>query len=462
MRLVLAVCAFAVGLLLTVPRIVTAQNVGGELTPAVVSAPSRSSAATNDLVTNVFVDTDVRQALQDVAAQTGTTIIADQSVTGQVSCDLKQTPLEKALQIILAGTGYEVMKTADYYLVYSPDANSPIFAHISQTETVKLQNVDADATVKLLSPSYKDFVQADPKSRIIVVTAPESLVKRIITDIRKIDVSQRHVMLQVRVVAMEAGNLLQIGLHWDWPTVSAGAFSDSFQHGKDALPGGSWPWGIRVGYTPGKEFTNSLLMTLSLLAQNDEALIVAKPQVMALDGKEAKISLTTEEYFQIIAPGSYYVQAQLEKIVSGTTLKMTPRIGGNNEITLDVDTEVSDVVARSQNDLPVVTRRTATSTVRIEDGGTVAMAGLMDDRSQAVHSRVPGLGSIPILGYLFRDTSKQQATRQVCIFITADIVPESASRATQEPEDRPVIKPVGKEFRLALQKSLVRLNQERE
>jgi type II secretory pathway component GspD/PulD (secretin) len=409
------------------------------------------------LVSNVFVDTDLRQALQDVASQVGATIIPDPTVGGLVTCELKDAPLDKALEILLAGTGFSVKKTPDYYLVYSPDSKSPAFRQVSQARMIRLDYAQAETVLRLLSPAYRDFVQADAKGNRLFITAPEALLGRIEADIRQMDQPPGHVMLEARVVVLEQTELLNLGVRWDWPQIRAGVFTNSDFHGGGSQ-GPDWPWGIQIGYTPGKEFTNSLLLTLNLLAQNDEATIVANPQIMAQDGKEALIKVTNEEYFQIVTPGSIYVQSQLEKIESGTTLTITPRMSGGNEVTLDILVEVSDVVARGENNLPVVSRRSAKSTVRLQDGGTAAIGGLMDTRSQNIRTRTPGIGEVPLLGRLFRSDSNRMSSKQVAVFITASAIEDRQPAAEAPGAYKQPIPPVdAEEFRKALKETMQRM-----
>ena len=417
--------------------------------------PGPKEAAKPPLVSNVFIDTDLRQALQDIASQVGVIIVPDESVSGLVTCELQDVPLDKALEIVLAGTGFVVKKTPDYYLVCSSDPKSASFALISETRLVKLDYVKAATAAKLLSPGFRECVQADAESNAVCITAPPNLLERIVSDLKLIDQPPRHIMLDARIVVMERTDLLNLGIQWTWPQVRAGTFSSAAYHGGGIRP--QWPWGIEIGYTPGATFTNALGLALNLLEQNGQATVLANPQLMVQDGKEAEIKVTTEEYFQIVTSG-YYTTAQLEKIESGTTLKITPRIGTGGEITLQMETEVSDAGSRSEDDLPIITRRTAKSTVRIEDGGTAAVAGLMDSRSRLSRSRTPGLGDIPIVGELFRYKDSRKSSRQVAIFVTARLMHQDAPEfaAAQADAQGPAAL-VGPEFKKALRESLSRL-----
>jgi len=407
------------------------------------------------LVTNMFYDTSLRQALSDVSAQTGVVIVPDMSVQALVTCELNDVPLDKALEILLAGTGYVVKKTPDYYLVCSVDPTSPSFSQVTESRSVKLNYAKADAAVKLLSPAFQNYIQAEVESNIAFVTAPQGLMERIISDLKQIDQPPRQVMLDTRIVVIEKGSLANLGVEWKMPQIQAGAFSNSVT--REGLDAGEieWPWGVEFGYTPGREFTDSLLLTLNLLAQNNHATMVTNPQLMAQDGKEAMIKVSTEEYFQILTEG-YYARSQLEKIETGTTLTITPRISDNSNITLNIMTEVSDVVARGENNLPVVTRRQAQGTLRIQDGGTAVIAGLTDDRRQFSKTRVPGFGDIAVLGNLFRSNATSETIRQVAAFVTVRIISEDKASDDKTRVNKSYIKPVGEEFKMEIKEILAR------
>jgi type II secretory pathway component GspD/PulD (secretin) len=541
---------------------------------------SEQAMAQDVLFSNVFVETDLRQALEDIATQAGVNIIADPSVQGVVTVGLLEVNIDQALHTILAGTGYLVQRNADYYLVYSADESADMFTSVSDTRVIKVSNlpaatardmlstplqryvrvddasdslaitapdelmrriladlaiidvppgsnsqfvslnyvkaatlrdllpealkryvrVDAErntlavdapsqiratlmqqvaaldvprsagsfdvpdvhrthlvklnyataaATLALLPAEVQNFVRADPESNSLAVSAPPVLLDRIVADIAALDVPRRHIMLDARVVVLDRADLLDFGGDWKWPTLNAGTVVG------DAV---KWPWEMRIGYSPGREFTNALALSLNLLSQNNEATIIANPQVLAQDGKESEIRVTTEEYFPITASDGNTIRAELEKIETGTILKITPQIGRNGELTLNMQIEVSDVVARGERNLPVVSRRTTQSTVQLRDGGTAAVAGLVDTRSQLGDSGVPGMASVPLLGRAFRTETLNHQARQVAVFVTATIVGDGDTEFESGRSSPPNIAPVNDEsYRNELRAALARL-----
>jgi len=232
---------------------------------------------------------------------------------------------------------------------------------------------------------------------------------------------------------MERGDLLNLGVEWGWPTIRAGMFRDGAGT-ESTAPLSGWPWGVQIGYTPTRTFTDSLMMALNLLQENSQADIIANPKVIAQDGRQAQMRVIQEEWFMMTSPSlndSFYSRAELQKIESGTVLTITPRIGDNNDIMLEMAVEVSDSIPKGRgSDLPIVTRRTASNAVTIKDGGTVAVGGLTENRSKSSEKRVPVLSNIPLLGELFKNRNNDKASREVAVFVTAHLVPEGAQMAS--------------------------------
>jgi len=307
----------------------------------------------------------------------------------------------------------------------------------------------------------------DPNSHIVTVTAPPKLAERIVKEIKDMDIRPQHVLLDARIVAMDRGDLLNIGVEWGMPTAQAGFFGSSLQRGTmptgEGDPAGKWPWGVSVGLTFDSTFTNSLNAALNLLTENSKADIISSPQVMAADGERSRIQAITEEYFMMTAPvsqGLFYTQSQLETVTSGTTLEITPLIGDNNDITLKLAVEVSDSIPRGRgSDLPVVTRRTAQNSVVIRDGGTVAVAGLTENRTRDRNKHVPFFSGLPVFGGLFRNNETDKAMREIAVFVTAHIVPETSIVTGQLPgvsQSGRIMPSAGDSFTQELKNSLSR------
>ncbi|MFC1762530.1 hypothetical protein ACFL6U_10675 [Planctomycetota bacterium] len=386
-------------------------------------------SGTGAVINLSFIETDLALALGEIAAEADVTIITDPEILGLVTANISNVPLETALDIVLAGSGFAWKKTDHYYLVSSVKTDSPSFKDGSETRYVRMTYESATKAINMLSTAFRPYVQADPEGRMVTITAPPSIADRIAEDLRAMNSRPRQVLLDARIVSMENGDLLNIGVEWGWGRASVGVFGNSMQGAGDPLLdfAGKFPWGVQIGYTPEATFTDALTMQLNLMVENEEATIVSNPQVMAQDNRVAEIRLVREEYYMIVAPetvGSAYSRAELQTIESGTILSIIPHIGDNNDIVLEIAAELSDSVAKGRNtELPIVTRRSTKNEVIIQDGGTVAIAGLQHSSSNKNNKRVPGISKIPILGKLFQNDENLGYEQEVAFFITAKLVP---------------------------------------
>jgi len=113
---------------------------------------------------------------------------------------------------------------------------------------------------------------------------------------------------------------------------------------------------------------------------------------------------------------------RFETISVGTSLNILPRIVGENEIMMSISPRVSDVIQRQETEFPVVSRRSVQTTVRVKDGQTIIIGGLLQNIERHLVSEVPFLGKIPIIGLFFRRESISRQETELVVFITPHIV----------------------------------------
>ncbi len=249
----------------------------------------------------------------------------------------------------------------------------------------------------LVDPSHEKDAQAQNPESLLVMFVP-GIVEPVPAppDEPAAQASQagkrpRQVLLDTRVVVVERDDLRNVGVEWSFPTIRA----------DQPLDDSGWLKSVQIGYSPGQAGTESLLATLILLEQMSRADVVAHPAIVAQDGRQAQLRSVQEEWFLISNPDR--AGAELQKIDSGTILTMTPHVGDHDEITLEMAVEISQGIPRgTASDLPIVTRRLAKNSVTIEDGGTVAVAGLAES-------------------FLVRN----RPSKEVAIFVTARLMPET-------------------------------------
>jgi pilus assembly protein CpaC len=166
--------------------------------------------------------------------------------------------------------------------------------------------------------------------------------------------------------------------------------------------------------------------------------ILAEPNLIAVNGKEASFLAGGEFPFPIVQPGAGFTAVTISFKEFGVRLKFTPLIMPNGNIHLRVQPEVStldfsNALTISGFTVPALSTRRADTEFEVQDGQSFVIAGLMDNRVTDIINKMPGLGDIPILGAFFRSKSAQKSKTELMVLCTVRrLAPNSQSPATPE------------------------------
>lgn len=380
------------------------------------------SPAPQPLVTNSFFETDLRQVLGDLSQATGVPIRWDSTVQGLVTYEAKNQPLEDVLKAVLLPAGFAYKWEDGLYYVGSPKPGDPAFTILSTTEVMTLSSVDASEAVSLLSDNFKPFVKASSKSNVVCISAPPVIAERIRADLAELDQPPVQISLDVLVTEVSADALHKLGLDW-WGSRSDG--KASWEIGAEhtnitdpSLEGTYTESGVKIGGYPW-----DVAAKLQALMQTGDAKIRANPRLTTLNGRAAEISLTTDQYFIIATTTSQnYQYNTLQSVSSGIRLQITPYVSSSGTITIYLRPEVGDVIGSGAQGLPEISKRTATTSVRVKDGQTFSIGGLNIEKEKIRRKKIPILGQIPLLGYFFRYDERQKTNTETLIFVTPHVL----------------------------------------
>jgi pilus assembly protein CpaC len=170
------------------------------------------------------------------------------------------------------------------------------------------------------------------------------------------------------------------------------------------------------------------------LQQKNLLQILAEPNLIAVNGKEASFLAGGEFPFPIVQPGQGFTAVTIQFREFGVKLKFTPVIQPNNNIHLQVVPEVSQLdftnaLTISGFTVPALSTRRAETEFEVQDGQSFVIAGLMDNRVTDQYSKIPGLGDIPVLGNLFRSKNAQKSATELVVLCTVHRISPSAEPA---------------------------------
>jgi type II secretory pathway component GspD/PulD (secretin) len=255
----------------------------------------------------------------------------------------------------------------------------------------------------------QDIRSPGARSRTIILAGPVNDIEQATQVLSSEDIAPQQVVIEARVIDMSPEKTKKLGLLYDWNTLS---FTE------------------RNGDSPGKAFGSfgrtpfQFDVALDAIQTDKDSRVLAKPNISVVDGEESSIFigdiLRYERVESVTAVGSQFT---IETVPVGVALLCRPRIN-DGDITLKVHPVVSTVTGFTgrNGDIPITASREADSTIRMKDGETIAIGGLLREEDISTLTKVPIVGDLPFLGQLFRHRNSTKRKSEVTIFLTARIM----------------------------------------
>lgn len=356
---------------------------------------------------NLFLfDTSIRDALSEISIQTGINIIPDSTVNGLVTADLQDVPLEQALRIILIGGGFTFRKIDDFYFVGLPDPRSNTFRELAESRVVYLNHVTAGEVISVMPSFLTSYVKGERESRVLTISAPPSELERIVDFIHAVDTPQKQVEIQVVVTEVSTKSMTELG-------------STLFKFTTEAGQKVNDKWTLGLGNENGilsfeTSIFGTLVANLKALEEKQEAKIHADPRVLVNNGQSAQLFIGDRQI--LLLSDSSEKTTRVERIEVGMSLKVTPQIIGD-EVILNIAPEMSHFVSESKDSL-VVKQSSVSTTIKLQNGQTAVIAGMTLQESGDYNKKVPILGDIPLIRWLFRNDKTRESDKELLIFVT--------------------------------------------
>jgi general secretion pathway protein D len=302
-------------------------------------------------------------------------------------------------------------------------------------------------------------IWAEPQTNALVVTAPPKVMRSVMSIVDRLDIRRAQVLVEAILVEMSFDKSMDLGINWligerdeNGNLLPAGGFVqpvDGTGIGQilqgvlnpDSIAG--VPSGLTLGIGQIIEGGFSWAALIRAIGGQGNTNIIATPSIVTLDNEEAEIKIAQEVPF---VTGQYtnqgvsgaggvvnpFTTIQREEV--GNILKITPQINEGDSVVLKISQEASSIAASSQqvstNDL-ITNKRTISTKVLVEDGGIIVLGGLISDEVREAKSQVPFLGSIPILGELFKTRSVDKVKTNLMVFIRPRILRDGTDAAIE-------------------------------
>jgi type IV pilus assembly protein PilQ len=403
-----------------------------------------------------FKEARVQDAIRLIAAQYGLNVVIGKSAGGTLTATLTDVTVEQAMSTVADATGCEYT-LQENVLVVNPAGLS--------TRVFPLRYLDpaaaADAVLKMLSPQGHAFpfsgrakesvaTRSMALSNALVVTDTSARIAAVAAVLAAMDLKPRLIAIEAKLVETTLGNDEKLGVDWQIRASATGAtlpttFPFPKSHGSGDFtgtpnpnnqvggvgpafpPGQTFPYTVPEDYTFGKLSFEEFNVALDILKQSSTTNLVSAPKITTLDNQEAEIIVGTvvpiARYEHTEQTGALQISGYDEKKV-GVRLLVTPHVGPDSTMILAVNPEISEIVEyRGQfNERPVTSTRSAQTQVEVRSGETVMIGGLIRTVDMKIERKVPILGDIPLLSFLFRHKTTSKQKVDLMIFITPHLI----------------------------------------
>lgn len=286
-------------------------------------------------------------------------------------------------------------------------------------------------------------VVADAPTNSLLITARPDEFEALKAIIEKLDILRKQVFIEALIMEVNSEAQLNFGVSWmgagqdqDLTVLGGANYSDAgFLLGANrmaSLPGGASLGAIfRDVFSIGGTSYN-IQSILNATRGNSDVQVLSTPQLLTLDNEEATVEVVDNIPYTKESTtkndNDFTTQSMDYKDV-GVKLKITPRISEDGALRLEVDQEVSRVTSGlvtlhngDQIIAPTTRKRSVKSTIHLLDGQTAVIGGLLDDTQSFNENKVPGIGDIPVLGWLFKSRNKQATRTNLFVFITPKVI----------------------------------------
>ncbi len=373
------------------------------------------------LVSMDMENADLLTILRALAELSGMNIVVGKAVTGAVTVRLHNVPWRQALEIILKSSGYAYREEGKIIRVDTgdnldkQDLDLPLVSRVYKLEFAEPSEVGSQVG-KLISSKGK--ATPDARTNAIVVYDVEPVQDKVKRLISILDSPTPQVEIAVKVVDIDAAISRGLGIKWTVRGLQSRIVQGDITMNRSPSVAG---YGVfNVGTVPNLAQINA---TLQILETEGKTKTVAAPRITAVNNRTASI-LGGKKFSVTVLDERGNPIVQFFEV--GTKLSVTPHINSLEEITMDIKAEVSEVDEASVTiGRPIITTSEAASKVLVRDGNTVVIGGFIKQKEEKSTKGIPILRSIPIIGFLFRETATTRSDRELLIFITPTIVKSS-------------------------------------
>ena len=331
-------------------------------------------------------------------------------------------------------------KDVEYLSKYIKNIDENSVSLKKEVKVINLKNIDASNILKILEDIIskkenidsvnKPVISLDNESNSIVVMGNTEELLYINSLIKELDVEKAQVYVQARIIEVNDELVNQIGISYGIFAGSANsngltAFSSSLNGGSDSISLVKEAIGLDI-----PDITSGLALgaSLNLLKQNGALDIVSEPSILAINNKESSIyvgeTISIKTSSSVTDGGTTRENFQREDV--GLTLKVKPRISNETKVTLEINTILEGVkTTKTISGNADTSKKEVKTTAILNNGESVIIGGLIENKIETTNQKVPVLGDIPLFGELFKNDIYNNKKNNLVVIVTPYMIPKT-------------------------------------
>lgn len=403
---------------------------------ATLLLPTLAMAKAANTVSLLMDDVPVVQILQTLAENQRLSLVVAPGVDGKLSLHLDSVPWKQAFEAVAGAAGLRFEQRGKVLSVW-PGGQGEAYAIRRQTtqskrlptqrEIFALSHADAaelakamkDVGERLLSSSGS--VTVDARTNRLLVDDTRGALANIRSWVKEMDSPTGQVELAAHIVTMTQQSLHELGVKWfRSPKAAAQEASTGRPFGVDL--GVAQPGSV-IGFNVGRINGRQLELELSALERKQQLAFIASPRLLAAHRQPASIKQGTEIPYQTASSDHASGRVEFKEAVLG--MEVMPTILPQQRVRLKLritQNAPGQKLQQADGEVLLIDKQEIETQIEINEGETVALGGIFQQRGRAGHNGVPGLGKLPVLGGLFRHSANEHERRELVVFITPRLV----------------------------------------
>lgn len=395
-------------------------------------------------------EVDIREVFKLISDEANVNLILADGVDGKVSVKLKNVPWDQALVLLMKTKklGYtrsgNVLRIANLADIQKEEKDSfDLQAQRRQNAAPKVRTIQVNyAKVEDLEKQLKNMlsktgtVVSDPRTSALIITDFEENIDRAAKVVQSLDVPPQQVLIEGKIVEAVENSEESMGIQWSFsgaPTqIGSGRsvlssstgpirMTNNFSVNPDVPANRSMTLGFNLGTF---DILGDLNATLNLFEQEGKVRVLSSPRIVTMHNEKANI----EQVLQIpvrqtqISNGSTITSVSFKD--TKLALEVTPQLTNDGAVMMKIDMlrEFAGEIANNQDGAPSINSRKASTRVMVKNGQTAVIGGIYQNDARNTDTLVPGLGRLPVIGWLFRSNNQSEQRNELLMFLTPRIL----------------------------------------